>query len=202
MDFKQLTRTLQRRWVTIVAMLVVALGVASVISWVLMDKEYESEAKIFLSADAQSLQESTVASYLVTTRITSYADLADHEEVIRRVAEKVPELGMSASELASAVSAEAEATSVILTVKARADDPETAQTIATAESEVLAEYIREIETPVVSSARRSPPPSPTRPTTTPSRPVPSWCSTSAPPPSSASCSASRSPSSATSSTTR
>lgn len=147
MDFKQLTRTLQRRWITIVAMLVVALGVASVISWVIMDKEYESEAQIFLSPDSQSLQESTVASYFVTARITSYADLAAHDEVIKQVAAKVPDLGMSESELADAVSAEAEATSVILTVKARAADPRTAQTIAKAESEVLAEYIREIETP-------------------------------------------------------
>ncbi|WP_110208515.1 polysaccharide biosynthesis tyrosine autokinase [Nocardioides daejeonensis] len=145
MDFKQLARTLQRRWVTIVAMLVVALGIASLVSFVVMDTQYESEAKIFVSADSQSITETVGASYFVQTRITSYAELADHEQVLRQVAAK---LGDNApDDLAGAVSAEAEATSVILTVKAHADTPELAQQIAAAESEVLAEYIREIETP-------------------------------------------------------
>src|SRR5690606_37568679 len=45
------------------------------------------------------------------------------------------------------VSASAEATSVILTVTAKDEDPAMAQRIAQAESEVLADYIQEIETP-------------------------------------------------------
>lgn len=149
MDFKQLARTLQRRWITVVSMLIVALGIASVVSFVLMDTEYESQAKIFVAPDSQSLTETATSSYLVQTRITSYAELADHNEVLALVQDELKSdlPGIGVDELEDAVSAEGESTSLILTVKARAADPQDAQLIAAAASKVIAQYLREIETP-------------------------------------------------------
>jgi uncharacterized protein involved in exopolysaccharide biosynthesis len=40
-DFKQLLHVLRRRWITIVAMLLVAVGVVTFINWQ-MDTKYES----------------------------------------------------------------------------------------------------------------------------------------------------------------
>lgn len=148
MDFKELARILHRRWVTIVAMFLLAVVVATVVSLSMPDK-YESKAEIFISTDAQSISESAMASYFVPSRITSYADLAKHHEVLAQVLTEVKKEypDMTADELADHVSAEAETTSLILTVKGEAEDPTKAQLICDAESKVLAEYIRTIETP-------------------------------------------------------
>lgn len=146
MDLKELARILQRRWVTIVVMFLLAVGAAAAIS-LTMTPKYESRAQIFISTDSRTISESAMASYFVPSRITSYADLATHHEVLSRVLQEEPDLNMTMDELAGHVSAEAETTSVILTVKAQADDAVLAQRLADAESKVLAEYIREIETP-------------------------------------------------------
>lgn len=145
MELKELARILRRRWITIVAMFLVAVVGAAAVSF-LMTEKYESKAEIFISTDAQTVSESAMASYFVPSRIESYADLATHQEVLTRVAKKLG-VQMSLDELAGHVSATGEATSVILTVTATADNPELAQKIGAAESRVLADYIREIETP-------------------------------------------------------
>ncbi|MDN5895688.1 MAG: polysaccharide biosynthesis tyrosine autokinase [Nocardioides sp.] len=145
MDLKELARILRRRWSTIVAMFLVAIIGAALVSF-LMPKQYESRAEIFIATDSQTVSESAMASYFVPSRIESYADLATHREVLAQVAKKLKG-AMSVDELSGHVSATGEATSVILTVTATADDPEPAQQIGLAESQVLAEYIREIETP-------------------------------------------------------
>lgn len=145
MELKELARILRRRWITIVAMFLAAIIGAATISFLMTD-QYESRAEIFISTDSQTVSESAMASYFVPSRIESYADLATHREVLTRASKKL-DTPMSVDDLAGHVSAEGEATSLILTLKATADSPELAQQIALAESEVLAEYIREIETP-------------------------------------------------------
>ncbi|NYG59782.1 receptor protein-tyrosine kinase [Nocardioides daedukensis] len=145
MELKELAKILRRRRITIVAMFLVAMAVATAVT-LLMTPKYESKAEIFISSDAQTLAENTSATTGVLYKISSYANLATHQEVLDRVSQKL-DPPLSPDQLEGKVSAEAEATSVILTVKALDEDPAEAQRIARAESEVLAQYIEEIETP-------------------------------------------------------
>src|SRR3546814_18763987 len=130
---------MRRRRITSVARFLGAMAVATAVTQ-LMTPKYESKAEIFISSDAQTLAENTSATTGVLYKISSYANLATHQEVLDRVSQKL-DPPLSPDQLEGKVSAAAEATSVILTVQALDEDPAEAQRIARAASEVLAQYI-------------------------------------------------------------
>ena len=86
-DFKQFLHVLRRRWITIVVLVAVALGVAGVINWQ-TTPQYESKARIFIGLNIQSASDASGTLLLATYRAQSYADLADSTDLMNQVIER------------------------------------------------------------------------------------------------------------------
>src|SRR3546814_20192752 len=112
---------MRRRRITSVARFLGAMAVATAVTQ-LMTPKYESKAEIFISSDAQTLAENTSATTGVLYKISSYANLATHQEVLDRFSQKLDPPPPPA-QLKGKIPAEVEPPPVILTVKARDTDP-------------------------------------------------------------------------------
>ncbi len=146
MDFKDLFRILRRRWKTITAMLLLALLVSGALS-LAAPKVYESTAKVFVAANGGELSDTYAASFFVTQRVATYADLAQHREVLNGVIEEHQLTDTTPEGLADHVTAEVPEGTVILLVRVTDSDPRRAQQLAAGVSEELVEYVEELETP-------------------------------------------------------
>lgn len=146
MDFKQFLGVVRRRWMSVVAMVLVAVGVASLLSFVVLTPKYQSTSTVFLSVDVRDTTDAFTALYFVQTRATSYADLAQSEELAQRVID-VLELDMTAGELAAEVDAEVREATSLIDLTVTDEDARQAQTINDVLTEQFTAYIAELETP-------------------------------------------------------
>ena len=124
----------------------VGVGIASLLSFVVLTPKYESRSTVFLSVDVRDTTDAIAALYFAQTRATAYADLAGSDELAKRVIDAL-DLDMTSVQLSNEISAEVvEQTSLIrLTVT----DPSArrAQTINNVLTDQFTSYIAELETP-------------------------------------------------------
>ena len=152
MDFKELLRTVQRRWLTIVVFFLLGLLGGGALTY-FQTPQYESVAKVFIAADASSDGgdagiSSLYAGIFAQQRVQSYADLATSRELLQRVISQT-NLNLTPSQLASKISASVGTNTVIIKLTASDEEPAVAQKIAKAESEAFASYLQELETTTV-----------------------------------------------------
>jgi capsular exopolysaccharide synthesis family protein len=144
-DFKQLLHVLRRRWLTIVAMVLIAGGVATFINWQ-MDTKYESKTRVFIGLNLQDASQTTGALYQAIARAQSYADLADSSDLMNLVISDL-DLQMTPSELADDIEAEVVQDTTLIDVTVHAEDAKTAQAIAKVHSERYREFLSGLENP-------------------------------------------------------
>jgi capsular exopolysaccharide synthesis family protein len=144
-DFKQFLHVLRRRWITIVLLIAIALGVAGVINWQMTPK-YESKSSVFIGLDLQSSTDVTGSLYQVIARAQSYADLADSTELMNQVIAAL-DLNLTPEELADQVDAEVRQDTTIIDLTVSDEDPDLARTIARIHSQRYTEYLSKLETP-------------------------------------------------------
>lgn len=148
MDFKQFASLLRRRWLTVVLLVVVALGLSTAYS-LAATKQYESTTKIFVSAAGSTgTGDDTYAGALFTaSRMKSYADLATSTDLLEQV---VDELGLpvTVEELAGQITATVVPETFRLVLSVRDPDPKTAQNIARVTADRLVDYLTLLETPI------------------------------------------------------
>lgn len=151
MDFKELLRIAQRRWLTIVVFFLLSLLAAGAITYS-QTPQYESKARVFISTDTSGNSiEALQASVYATQRVQSYAQLATSRELMQRVISRL-NLNLTPNQLADKVSSEVAVNTVIIVLSVKDPDPAVAQQIAKAESEELTEYLTDLETPPGKSA--------------------------------------------------
>lgn len=148
MDFKEILRTLRRRWKTIVAITLIAL-IGSLFLSLRSDKLYQSTAKVYVSADTSTLQDTYAANVYVQQRVASYAQLASHRVLLARVADAA-DVDLNEGDLAGRISAVVEPETTILDITVTDTDPDRAQKIANAEASELVAFVQELETPSTS----------------------------------------------------
>lgn len=148
-DFKQLIHLARRRWLTIAALFMICIGISAGLSFS-ATPQYESKARVFISADVHDAADAYAASYFASGRVKSYADLASSVDLMNQVIDQL-NLSLSAAQLATKVSAIAVPDTVIIEITVTDPDPRTAQTIARTESELFTEYVADLETPKGSS---------------------------------------------------
>jgi capsular exopolysaccharide synthesis family protein len=148
-DFKELLRVAQRRWLTIVAFFLLSLIAAGVSTFV-QTPQYESTSRIFISTDTTNSTDAFYASGFTSQRVKSYAQLATSRELMQRVIAKL-NLDLTPAQLASKISSTVSTETVIILVTVTDPSPAVAQQIGKAESEALAQYLSELETPAGSS---------------------------------------------------
>jgi receptor protein-tyrosine kinase len=143
-DFKELLKVARRRWLTIAAMLAVALAGSLALS-LTATPEYSSSARIFISADISNTADAYAASLFSAQRVTSYADLATSRELLTKVLDRTGS-NLTPTELAGRIKASVIQDTVIITLDVTDPSPQMAQRLAQAESQELATYIDDIET--------------------------------------------------------
>jgi receptor protein-tyrosine kinase len=145
-DFKELLRIAQRRWLTIVVFFLLSLLAAGALTYS-QTPQYESKARVFISTDTTgSSIEALQASVYATQRVQSYAELATSRELMQRVISRL-NLNLTPNQLSSKVSSEVATNTVIIVLSVTDPDPAVAQQIAKAESEELTQYLTDLETP-------------------------------------------------------
>jgi receptor protein-tyrosine kinase len=145
-DLKELVSIAQRRWLSIVVFFLLALVTAAAITFA-MTPQYESEARIFVSTEVTGDNSIAVgANALAIQRVQSYAQLATSREVMQKVIAEL-NLNLTPAALQKKITSTVADLTVIIVVKVRDDSAASAQAIAKAESEVLAAYLAEVETP-------------------------------------------------------
>jgi len=151
-DFKQFLHVLRRRWITIVVVVAVALGIAAIVNW-RATPEYESKSRVFIGLDLQSAADATGSLFLLTGRVQSYADLADSSDLMNQVISDL-NLQMTPSELADKIEAEVVQDTTLIDLQVVDEDPSEAQAIARVHARRLTEYLSDLETPSDSDSTR------------------------------------------------
>jgi capsular exopolysaccharide synthesis family protein len=144
-DFKQFFKVIRRRWLSVVALMAVALAVAGFISW-RTTPQYESKARIFVSVNATSSTEIATTGYFVAGRVTTYADLATSTELMEGVIADL-DLNLSPEQLAGRVTAEVVPDTTLIEMTVRDPNPRDAQRNADWLANSYAEYLTTVETP-------------------------------------------------------
>lgn len=144
MDFKQFLVVLRRRWMSIVALVVIAVGISAAFTFT-RTPMYESRSQVFLSVDVSDTTDAYAASLFASGRASSYADLASSTELARRVIEQ-RNLEMTESELASRIDAEVVESTSLISIRVLDEDPQDARDIAVTTTDEFIKYIAKLET--------------------------------------------------------
>ncbi len=144
MDFKQFLSVLRRRWMTILAMVLVAVGISSAITFT-QTPQYASRSQIFLTVDVRNTTDAYAALLFASNRATSYATVAKSTQLSERVIEQL-DLEMTPEELASKIEAEVVETTSLIKITVKDDDPRRAQTINDVTTSEFTKYVAGLET--------------------------------------------------------
>jgi len=144
-DLKNVMRVARRRWKSIATMFVLALVISASIS-ITATPQYTSTAKVYVSADTSDAQQAASATFFITSRVKSYADLANHRDLMARVIDQL-NLDLTPEQLSEKIEAQNEPETAIILVTVTDPKPQIAQEIARATSELLTGYLEELETP-------------------------------------------------------
>ncbi|MCW2784411.1 MAG: hypothetical protein JWP74_928, partial [Marmoricola sp.] len=147
MDFKELLRTVQRRWLTIVLFFVIGLVGGAALTYT-QTPQYESSARVFIASDAgtDNTAASAVASgYFAAQQVQSFANLATSRELMERVIASL-NLNMTPAALSGKIDASVATGTVIIDLTVTDPSANRAQQIAKAESEDFTDFITELET--------------------------------------------------------
>lgn len=142
MEFRELLRIAQRRWLTMVVFFLLALIGAGTITY-LMTPEYESKSQVYIST--QSSENDLQVNVIAIQRTQSYAQLADSRDMMQRVIARL-NLDMTPNQLADKVSPSVVELTTIVELTVKDEKPDTAQEICKAVAAELTAFLPEVET--------------------------------------------------------
>ncbi|GAA1519748.1 polysaccharide biosynthesis tyrosine autokinase [Nocardioides humi] len=145
MDFKQFLTVLRRRWMSIVTIILLALGVSAAITFT-RTPMYESKTQIFLTVDVRDTTDAYAALLFASNRAASYATVVKSTELAERVIDQL-DLDMTPEALASRIDAKVVESTSLIQITVRDENPRDAQTIADVTTEEFTTYVAGLETP-------------------------------------------------------
>lgn len=145
LDFKQFLMVLRRRWMSVVALVLVAVAASAAITFT-RTPVYESKSQVFLTVDVRDTTDAYAALLFASNRAASYADLASSTQLSERVIRQL-DLPMTATGLASRISAEVVESTSLIQIRVVDEDPQEAQKIADVTTTEFTKYVAELETP-------------------------------------------------------
>lgn len=146
LDFKQFVGVLRRRWVTVVSLVLVALGVASLLNFVLLTPKFESESTVFLSVDVTDTTDAYATSLFAANRAESYAKVIKSTELAGLVIDQL-NLDVTPEDLSSRTNAEVVESTSLIKISVRDKNARDAQKIADVTTDEFTNYIATLETP-------------------------------------------------------
>jgi receptor protein-tyrosine kinase len=144
MDLRQFLSVLRARWKFSVITTVIG-TIATVVLVLSITPQYGSSVKLFVSTPAGG-QTEYQATFAVTQRVASYADLARDPSVLQKVIDEL-DLDTTYQKLQQQISAEVVTSTQTINISVRAETPELAQRIAAAEADQLVALVRRLEQP-------------------------------------------------------
>ena len=85
-ELRDYWRTIKRRWMTIVACLLLTVAVAGVVTWQ-TTPQYASTARLFVSTSPSDASQAYQGGLFATQRVASYADLIQSQQLAEQVSE-------------------------------------------------------------------------------------------------------------------
>ncbi|MDV6260036.1 polysaccharide biosynthesis tyrosine autokinase [Rhodococcoides yunnanense] len=147
MEIQDYLKILKARWIIIAVTVVVAV-LGALGASLLTTPLYESSARMFVSTSGGATVSETYQGNLTSQQlVASYSELATSDALAARVLDVLPLGGMSASQLASKVTASSTPDTVLFNLTVTDASPEQAREIANALATELTEQVRELETP-------------------------------------------------------
>ena len=145
MELRDYLKTIARRWPTIIALTLIGMAVAAVLT-ITSTRMYSSSAQMFVSTSQADSGQAYQGELFSQQRAQSYARLLSGEEIARRVV-KTLDLSMTPAELSDEISASVVLDTVLLEVTVTDERAQRAQQIAKTLSEEFVGYVAELETP-------------------------------------------------------
>ncbi|QZY28771.1 polysaccharide biosynthesis tyrosine autokinase [Nocardioides coralli] len=145
MELRDYWNTIRRRWVTVVACLVLAVAAASLVTWQTTPL-YQSTAKVFVSTSEKDTATAYQGGLFATQRVASYADLVNEPSTAERVSSA---LGgdLDPTMLEENVEATVVPETVILEISFTHPDAEVARDVAATYATGMREIVADLETP-------------------------------------------------------
>ncbi len=143
LDFKQFLVVLRRRWLSVLLIVALALGVASALTFT-RTPMYESKAQVLLTVDVRDTTDAYAANLAITQRAATYAQIAKSTEL----ADLIIDAGgfeMSPEKLASRIDAEVVEGTSLIELKIQDENAREAQKIANVTVAQFADYIQNLE---------------------------------------------------------
>lgn len=146
MELTDYLRILRKNWLIIIVATLVGVAVAA--GWSLTrTPEYQAQSTVFVSSQAGgTIAELQQGSNFTQSRVTTYANLVTTPIVMNPVIAEL-DLGITANQLASSVSASSPLNTTLITITATNADPVLAADIANALGAGLTAAVESIETP-------------------------------------------------------
>src|SRR6476661_4872548 len=85
-ELRDYWRTVKRRWMTIVACLLLTVAVAGVVTWQ-TTPQYASTARLFVSTSPSDASQAYQGGLFATQRVASYADLIQSQQLAEQVSQ-------------------------------------------------------------------------------------------------------------------
>lgn len=146
MELRDYIRILQKSWMLIVALTLVAVAAASVFS-MLQTPTFSATSKVFVSTQSSgSTSDLAQGASFTVARVKTYSGLATTPLVLLPVIDTL-KLGVTAAELAENITVSAPLDTSIIDVAVTDADPRLAADIANAVSQSLADTVQDIEQP-------------------------------------------------------
>ncbi len=141
MDLIRIITVARRRWMSVVACILVALVVAGAVTFT-REPVYEARTRLFLTTPGATPSDVYQAATFAERRVQSYADVVESDRVARGVADR---LDLDASDLSARISGEADTDTVILSIAATDEDPGGARDIADAAASVMRDEVQDLD---------------------------------------------------------
>jgi capsular exopolysaccharide synthesis family protein len=145
-DLRQFVGALRARWIFSTVTFVVG-AIITVAVVLLSSPQYGSSVKVFISTPSGGSAE-YAASFIVTQRVASYAELATDPSLLQRVVDDL-NLDESVEDLEKHVSATVITNTQTIDLQVTADTPEGAQRIAGATADQLVDLVEQLERPSI-----------------------------------------------------
>lgn len=145
LDFKQFLTVLRRRWLSVLLLVALALGVSSAITFT-RTPMYESKSQVFLSVDVRDTTDAYAALLFASNRAASYAKLAKSTALAERVIDQL-DLDMTPEKLSDRIDAEVVELTSLIEIKVKDENARDAQKIGDVVTEEFTKYVPGLETP-------------------------------------------------------
>ena len=146
MTLKDYLRVVQRRWMLVIAAIVLSLSVAVILT-LTTKPTYEAATNLFVTTPAASNVGETYEGNLFSQqRVASYAELVTSEEVLAQTVDAL-KLDTTPERLAAQITATAVPETVLINVTVTDSSPTRAAQIANTVSEIFASRVANLETP-------------------------------------------------------